>query len=1023
MPLNKARQQLNRLYIEVKQVILSKQHPVTGLLPASTAVNSHGNYTDAWVRDNVYSIVAPWALGLAFRRSRDEQRADELEQATIKLMRGLLQSMMRQAPKVEKFKHTLDPLDSLHAKYETATGLTVVADDAWGHLQIDATSIFLLMLAQMSASGLRIIRTYDEVDFVQNLIYYIAAAYRIPDYGIWERGNKINNGNPEINASSVGMAKAALQALDGLNLFGPHASKRAVVHTIADAISLARNSLAALLPRESLSKEVDSALLSTIGFPAFAVGDAELSNRTRDEILKKLGGEYGLKRFLWDGHQTVIEDPSRLYYEHSELANFEHIESEWPLFYCYLYLNALFDGNAATAKHYREKIESIMVDKGDFKLIPELYFLEKEHIEAEKKSPRSQVRSANENLPLVWAQSLFYTGLLIDEGFISADELDAVNLRRRTTRYRISQVALVVLAENERVKQTLADNGVIAESLDDIAPLKVISAPHLVEAYAKVGANEALGLSGRPKRRLQSLASSQTYEINGQKFLCLSWVQSGDDDYRMFDAKLISAILRKEIAHIRKHWLNAEVSVFTFMINEEFCNSLHASELYRCLQSFQLKTEDEYVGYASGNLAYRASRENKLHAPGICLNPLSQNDEQSDLDPRRWDDKVKKILSSLSADEQRNYAATQSLIRSAELSDSASDVDANLTLRHAVEEIYRFAYLNNQWLLARYCFIFSGKKHADLADYLSVLSARHFSVIVGSARTQEFGLKSGLSNDEIITMLEQASTSEIELCVLQEILEAIGVLQRTSPRIFDGLRSIHLHNMLRLCANRESREDHAQMVLNVAGLSPAELLEKIEKILRSHRSAFTMGMKQSFSLSDTQVITSGIDGQAVLDMDWFEWRSERGMIVSLERDFLEKVWQSLKHTPNLVLGEANNPESLINSELVLGSMTPGEEIFARLIDDALAQLHPPYFKSGIVEVLMAFTQFCDEHKNARFKDGVILADILEKAGKEFCFEEGQTIPSTRDIDQLLKESPDKIARYFENIFVELATST
>ena len=27
------------------------------------------------------------------------------------------------------------------------------------------------------------------------------------DYGIWERGDKTNNGQPELNASSIGMAK------------------------------------------------------------------------------------------------------------------------------------------------------------------------------------------------------------------------------------------------------------------------------------------------------------------------------------------------------------------------------------------------------------------------------------------------------------------------------------------------------------------------------------------------------------------------------------------------------------------------------------------------------------------------------------------------------------------------------------------------------------------------------------------------------------------------------------------------
>ncbi|HEY7774758.1 MAG TPA: glycoside hydrolase family 15 protein, partial [Marinagarivorans sp.] len=324
------REKLDAIFDQVETVVMSRQHPVTGLMPASTAVTTHGDYTDAWVRDNVYSIMCIWALGLAYRRQHESERADQLEQTTIKLMRGLLLSMMRQADKVEKFKHTLHPLDALHAKYDTATGLPVVADDAWGHLQIDATSIFLLMMTQMTASGLRIIRTFGEVDFIQNLVYYISSAYRIPDFGIWERGNKINNGKPEINASSVGMAKAALQALDGFNLFGANASKRAVIHTIADAVSLARNTLASLLPRESLSKEVDSALLSIIGYPAFAVGNKGQIEKTRNEILSKLAGEYGCKRFLWDGHQTAIEECSRIYYEHSELASFEHIESEWP---------------------------------------------------------------------------------------------------------------------------------------------------------------------------------------------------------------------------------------------------------------------------------------------------------------------------------------------------------------------------------------------------------------------------------------------------------------------------------------------------------------------------------------------------------------------------------------------------------------------------------------------------------------------------------------------------------------------
>lgn len=71
--------------------------------------------------------------------------------------------------------------------------------------------------------------------FIQNLVFYIEAAYKVAvsshwfnkrlycipelnwdhspvhfplqDYGMWERGDKTNQGIPELNGSSVGMAK------------------------------------------------------------------------------------------------------------------------------------------------------------------------------------------------------------------------------------------------------------------------------------------------------------------------------------------------------------------------------------------------------------------------------------------------------------------------------------------------------------------------------------------------------------------------------------------------------------------------------------------------------------------------------------------------------------------------------------------------------------------------------------------------------------------------------------------------
>ncbi|MEM9103701.1 MAG: glycoside hydrolase family 15 protein, partial [Pseudomonadota bacterium] len=458
-------QGLEQAYQEVFDIILSRQDPITGLFPASSDNNHHGDYTDAWVRDNVYSIQAVWALALAYGNQEttltEAQRSNKyiLEHAVIKLMRGLLVSMMRQADKVESFKRSQHPLDALHAKYKTSSGETVVDDDKWGHLQFDATAIYLLMLARMTNGGLKIIYTYDEVNFIQNLVHYIGRAYRTPDYGIWERGNKINNGKPEINASSVGMVRAALTELRGLNLFGEQGDQRSVIHVMTDEIARSKTMLDSLLPRESLSKQVDSALLSIISYPAFAIQDTSLSQKTRDSIISTLQGEYGLKRFLLDGHATALEDTSRLHYENDELKNFESIECEWPLFFTYLALDGIYRSDEKFTQYYLEKLEKVAVEKNGKRLLPEQYYVPLDKIDAEKAKPHSQVRLPNNNVPLIWAQSLWYIAKFLHKGLIQKEQLvikKNAYCDNQTCQVKI-KVALV--AHSEFVSKELEDYG------------------------------------------------------------------------------------------------------------------------------------------------------------------------------------------------------------------------------------------------------------------------------------------------------------------------------------------------------------------------------------------------------------------------------------------------------------------------------------------------------------------------------------------------------------------------------------
>jgi len=66
---------------------------------------------------------------------------------------------------------------------------------------------------------------------------------------MWERGTKYNNRTCEVNASSIGIAKAALEAVNGVNLFGDKGAAWSVAYVDIDAHNRNRSIFETLLPR------------------------------------------------------------------------------------------------------------------------------------------------------------------------------------------------------------------------------------------------------------------------------------------------------------------------------------------------------------------------------------------------------------------------------------------------------------------------------------------------------------------------------------------------------------------------------------------------------------------------------------------------------------------------------------------------------------------------------------------------------------------------------------------------------
>lgn len=1002
---------LDHYYRQVRDIILQRQDCISGLLPASTAVTVHGNYTDAWVRDNVYSILAAWGLGLAYRKQPGgNDRAYILEQSTVKLMRGLLTAMMRQAPKVERFKQTQHPLDALHAKYKTGSGEVVVGDHEWGHLQLDATSLFLLMLAQMTASGLRIVFTTDEVNFVQNLVHYISRAYRTPDYGIWERGNKMNHGIAEINGSSMGMAKAALEAMAGCNLFGEAGGQAGVVHVVRDDIARSRISLEALLPRESISKEVDAALLSVTGFPAFAVDDPALRTRTEQLVVDKLQGRYGCKRFLLDGHQTVLEDHGRLHYEPHELKEFRDIECEWPLFFTYLLLNRQLTGQTEEAAEYRRKLDALRVERDGELLLPELYFVPREAIDAERRTPGSQDRLPNENVPLVWAQSLYILGCLLQDGLVTPDDIDPLG-RCKIARRGPHQVQVAVLADDESVQQELAARGIASQTVADIAPIQVRDANELAAAYTQVGRNDRLGLTGRPLRLLRTLSTSRLYVLAGVPQLFLPQFMSQRGFYITTDNRMLIERLRTELAYVARHWDSAAPPMLVISVKQNMLKAENRAELLGFLAEMQAggtsqasvrfgtisdfvdtvcREKIDYLHDFQFSLQTASEAESPFarvlpndglapeNLPSHWFSEWEAADDARLIDLLRHNGNLAPQLEALGLLAQRHGLSFDTGL-------SGADGSAG-TVQALLDKVYRRSSDRHAWQIVRRCAGLLGKYDINLEQAVTEIVVQQHALTVGKAYSNRATLKRPADSSEILQLIRDFNPDDSsQHIIVQELIIYIGMLIHRRPEWFADMHTVRVGHILQLLIARQKRRTGGsldQAFTEVLALAPHQLLQLLEETLEHYGSAESnLGQIESLHYEGEQRELHSARFPASMNPDrgsaedWQEWREQQGS-VSREGDaFFSAVWLLLEHCKGLMLGEKINSKRRLDSEAIQAQMTPGEQTFRLHVSHVLNKIQAPVYRQLTVEALRALAVIVRDNPDLRIDD-TLYTDIL-----------------------------------------------
>jgi len=301
-------------------------------------------YNRIWIRDNLY-------ISIAFEEINDKKTVENIFISLLNLLvkyEYKIDNAIKEKP-TEDYKY-IHPVYTENLE-ETKGG--------WGWKQNDAIGGLLFKIGKLEQKNYNIIRNDKHFYMLKKLVLYLKSIeyWKDKDNGMWEE-------NKEIHSSSIGACIAGLKAISH------------IVEVPIDLIKKGEQTLARLLPAESMTKPTDLSLLSLI-YP-YKLLNKEQSEEILENIEKYLCKEKGIIRYVGDSY----------YKENNK-------EASWTMGFPWMAICYYQIGNLKKYKYYIKKTIEVLNDNLE---LTELY--------KEDKYP-------NENTPLGWSQSLLIKALNI----------------------------------------------------------------------------------------------------------------------------------------------------------------------------------------------------------------------------------------------------------------------------------------------------------------------------------------------------------------------------------------------------------------------------------------------------------------------------------------------------------------------------------------------------------------------------------------------------------------------------------
>lgn len=480
------------------------------------------------------TIYASYALYISSISLRNQQNSRIFKLSATKGMQAVLTALMFQSENVQKFKDNQEIENCLKTVFDVKTGKNPIENDENGEnrpenscpennmLLIDDIALFVLFLCQMTTGGLEIVSTTDDIDFIQNLVYYLERAYRVADHGPHKNRNSEKPIRKTLHASTIGISKAALEAAYQCNLFGECGTQSTRLHVDPDAHNRNRMTLESMLPRQSVFEETDASLAFVVGFPCFSVENEELAGWTLERLIKtenfrknpEFSAALSITNMLTkkENSKNGFSCLENLDFSLENFSNFNEIGPDTLRYHCFKIVNFLVKNELVT--------------------------------NSELDPCRRFVPRLEQNIPI----PLRYN-------------------------HQTVEINTVLISESSNVSNLLKSYGIKAQTLSQVAPVEIWSPKELLYAYSLLGKNSKLGFkTGRPLRPIGCLGSSKIYRIIDANYsklvICYPLTFNNTDFYMAEDPMIVIDRIWTTLNFLARYWKEKFSPVFVILVKD-----------------------------------------------------------------------------------------------------------------------------------------------------------------------------------------------------------------------------------------------------------------------------------------------------------------------------------------------------------------------------------------------------------------------------------------------------------------------